>query len=260
MGSRIQPKGRRRSESRKESITTSALMDVVLEAGIATFLHALSLGSAARRSKISAAGQTATWPDTSPITPAFSPSIWVTGFTVWAPFNMPWSFTYLGYGAGVFPPGRAELRRIFFESRAHREPRSVQKHLRAIKAASSKATVGSAYGMAPAYPRTDSEADRAATARYHAMNNVYFLDAAMSGRIPEGVCRAKSPTRRWAISPGDDKIMKTPLDWLGFHYYTRRFVSAASRGPGQRAASIRHGDRRAHGERRAIPTRSFHAR
>lgn len=24
--------------------------------------------------------------------------------TVWAPFNMPWTVAYLGYGAGVFPP------------------------------------------------------------------------------------------------------------------------------------------------------------
>ncbi len=27
--------------------------------------------------------------------------------TVWAPFNMPWTFTYYGYGIGVFPPQRA---------------------------------------------------------------------------------------------------------------------------------------------------------
>src|SRR5215831_16057309 len=27
--------------------------------------------------------------------------------TIWAPFNMPWTFTYLGYGAGVFPPGKS---------------------------------------------------------------------------------------------------------------------------------------------------------
>src|SRR5260370_13781692 len=29
---------------------------------------------------------------------------------------------------------------------------------------------------------------------------------------------------------GDEKIMKVPLDWLGFHYYTRRVVSNASGG------------------------------
>jgi hypothetical protein len=38
--------------------------------------------------------------------------------------------------------------------------------------------------MAPAYPKTDSEADRAAAARYHAMNNVFFLEGckAMAAR------------------------------------------------------------------------------
>jgi len=30
---------------------------------------------------------------------------------------------------------------------------------------------------------------------------------------------------------GDEKIMRVPLDWLGFHYYTRRVVSHASASP-----------------------------
>ena len=30
------------------------------------------------------------------------------------------------------------------------------------------------------------------------------------------------------FKPGDDKIMHAPLDWVGFHYYTRRIVSDAS--------------------------------
>src|ERR1700692_1560077 len=29
--------------------------------------------------------------------------------TTWAPFNMPWTFTYYGYGVGVFPPGKADF-------------------------------------------------------------------------------------------------------------------------------------------------------
>ena len=27
--------------------------------------------------------------------------------------------------------------------------------------------------------------------------------------------------------PGDEKIMQAPLDWIGFHYYSRRLISAA---------------------------------
>jgi beta-glucosidase len=145
--------------------------------------------------------------------------------TVWAPFNMPWSFTNLGYGVGVFPPGRASY--SDFLKAAHTVNLAQGEGFRAIKAASSKATVGSAYGMAPAYPKTDSERDRAATARYHAMHNIYFLETAIHGRYPKAFV-GETPYEAMGFRPGDEQIMKVPLDWIGFHYYTRRIVSDAS--------------------------------
>jgi len=147
--------------------------------------------------------------------------------TVWAPFNMPWTFTYYGYGVGVFPPGKSDFNS--FLRAAHTVNLAQGEAFRAIKAASAKATVGSAYGMAPAYPKTDSEADRAATARYHAMNNLYFLNPAIYGEYPKAFVGA-TPYEAMGFRAGDDKIMKVPLDWVGFHYYTRRVVSAASGG------------------------------
>jgi beta-glucosidase len=147
--------------------------------------------------------------------------------TVWAPFNMPWTVAYLGYGAGTFPPGRTSY--TDFLKAAHTINLAQGQAFRAIKAASSKATVGSAYGMAPAYPKTDSEADRAATARYHAMNNIYFLETAMHGRYPNAFV-VPTPYEAMGFRPGDEKIMQVPLDWIGFHYYTRRIVSDAAGG------------------------------
>jgi beta-glucosidase len=144
--------------------------------------------------------------------------------TVWAPFNMPWAFTYYGYGIGIHPPGRAEYG--LFLKAAHTVSLAQGESSRAIKAASSKATVGSAYSMAPGYPKTDSEADRAATARYHAMNNTYFLDAAMKGEYPKAFV-GETPFELMGYRSGDDKIMRAPLDWIGFHYYTRRIISDA---------------------------------
>jgi beta-glucosidase len=149
--------------------------------------------------------------------------------TTWAPFNMPWTFTYYGYGIGVFPPCKADFNQ--FLKAAHTVNLAQGEAFRSIKAASPKATVGSAYGMAPAYPKTDSEADRAATARYHAMNNLYFLNPAMHGEYPKAFAGA-TPYEAMGFKAGDDKIMKAPLDWIGFHYYTRRIVSTAS-GSGQ---------------------------
>lgn len=145
--------------------------------------------------------------------------------SVWAPFNMPWTFTYLGYGVGVFPPGRSIY--TDFLKAAHTVSLAQSQALRAIKAASSKATVGSAYGMAPAYPKTPSAADRAAADRYHAMNNIFFLEAAMTGKYPKAFA-GETPLKAMGYQSGDDQIMKAPLDWVGFHFYTRRLVSDAS--------------------------------
>ena len=36
------------------------------------------------------------------------------------------------------------------------------------------------------------------------------------------------PYEQMGFRPGDEKIMHAPLDWVGFHYYTRRIVSDAS--------------------------------
>src|SRR6202020_1352373 len=103
--------------------------------------------------------------------------------TVWAPFNMPWAIAFMGYAAGAFPPCRTSF--SDFLKAAHTLALAQAEAHRAVKAASPMATVGSAYEMAPAYPKTDSEDDRAAAARYHAMNNVFFLEAAMNGRYPK---------------------------------------------------------------------------
>ena len=153
--------------------------------------------------------------------------------TVWAPFNMPWTVSYLGYGTGVFPPNRASYKD--FLQAAHTLNLAQGQAFRAIKAASSKGTVGSAYGMCPAYPKTNSEEDRAATARYHAMNNLFFLETAMRGKYPNPFV-GEFPYELMGFRPGDEKIMQVPLDWIGFHYYTRRVVSdaghAASSGAG----------------------------
>ncbi len=147
--------------------------------------------------------------------------------TIWAPFNMPWSFTWLGYGVGVHAPGKSDYN--LFLKAAHTVSLAQGQAFGSIKAASSKATVGSAYGMAPAYPKTDSEADRASTERYHAMNNDFFLHAAMHGKYPAAFV-GEAPYEAMGFRPGDDQLMRAPLDWIGFHYYTRRIVSDVGSG------------------------------
>ncbi|HET6176399.1 MAG TPA: family 1 glycosylhydrolase [Candidatus Sulfotelmatobacter sp.] len=145
--------------------------------------------------------------------------------TLWAPFNMPWAIAYMGYAAGAFPPCRTSF--PDFLKAAHTLALAQGEAHRSVKAASSKATIGSAYEMAPAYPKTDSEGDRAAAGRYHAMNNVFFLEAAMKGRYPNAFV-GEPPFEAMGFKAGDEKILYAPLDWVGFHFYTRRIVSDAS--------------------------------
>jgi len=147
---------------------------------------------------------------------------------VYAAFNMPWAFAYYGYGIGIHPPGRAKLSDFF--KALHTIALAQGESFRSIKAANAHATVGSAYSAAPGYPKTDSPADKAATARYHAMNNTFFLNAALKGQYPDAFVDRKAREEVLALMgfrPGDDKLLLAPLDWVGFHYYTRRIVSDA---------------------------------
>jgi len=148
--------------------------------------------------------------------------------TVWAPFNMPTDFTYHGYGKGWAPPHKENI--DLFLRAAHTVNLAQGMAFRAIKAASSKATVGSAYGMEPVYPRTGSEADRAATARYHAAHNLYCIEPAFHGAYPKKAFIGEIPYEAMGFKPGDEKIMQVPLDWVGVHYYLRLIASDASGG------------------------------
>src|SRR6201996_3609191 len=146
--------------------------------------------------------------------------------TVWAPFNMPWAIAFMGYAAGAFPPCRTSF--SDFLKAAHTLALAQGEAHRAVKSVSPHATVGSAYEMAPAYPKTGSDDDRAAAARYHAENNVVFLEAAMNARYPNAFVGAP-PLDIMGFRAGDEKLLYAPLDWVGFHYYTRRVVSDASK-------------------------------
>jgi beta-glucosidase len=147
--------------------------------------------------------------------------------TVWAPFNMSTDFTYHGYGKGWDPPYRSGY--DLFLKAAHTVNLAQGMAFRAIKAASSKATVGSAYGMEPVYPKTNSEADRAAAARWHAAHNLYSIEPAFHGTYPKAFI-GEIPYEAMGFKPGDEKIMKVPLDWVGVHYYCRLLASDSSNG------------------------------
>ncbi len=138
--------------------------------------------------------------------------------TVWAPFNMPWAIAYDGYGRGGMAPGKKDMR-LFWKA-AHALALAHGQAFRALKSASSKATVGSAWEFEPIISKTASAADTAAAARFDALHNRFFMNAALRGEYP------KMNLELLGFKPGDEKIIRTPLDWIGVHYYLRLMISA----------------------------------
>jgi beta-glucosidase len=143
---------------------------------------------------------------------------------VWAPFNMPWDIARSGYGTGFAAPGKKDF--SLFWKAAHTIALAHGLAHRALKATSAKATVGSAYEQEPAIAKSDSEADRAAMARYDAFHNRFFIEAATHGRYPAPYVGEKQLTLMGFV-PGDEKILKVPFDWVGVHYYLRLMISDA---------------------------------
>ena len=145
----------------------------------------------------------------------------------WAIFNEPWVFTNLGYYSGIHAPGRKDYK--LFLKAAHTVNLAQGEAFRAMKSASSKAQIGSAFSMSPVAPATDSAADKAAADRFHAMNNVFFLYTAKHGEYPKAFA-GEPPYDVMGFKEGDGKIMQAPLDWVGINYYNRRIVADAGQG------------------------------
>ena len=146
----------------------------------------------------------------------------------WAIFNEPWVFTMLGYGTGVHAPGKQDI--ALFLKAAHTVNLAQGEAFRAMKDSSPKAKIGSAFSMSPGAPATDSAADKAAAARFHAINNVFFLETALHGKYPDAFEGNQQPFKIMGVRPGDSDIMRAPLDWIGINYYNRHIVSDAGQG------------------------------
>ena len=142
----------------------------------------------------------------------------------WAIFNEPWVFTMLGYGTGVHAPGKSDFGQFLRAS--HTVNLAQGMAFRAMKAASPRASIGSAYSMSPGEPASDTVADREAAARFHAHNNTWFLETALRGKYPHAFVNGVEYAAL-GFQAGDEKLMQAPLDWVGINYYRRSIITAA---------------------------------
>ena len=142
----------------------------------------------------------------------------------WTLFNEPSAFTDLGYLEGMHAPGHKSL--VDFLRASHVVNLAQGAGFRALKAVRPAARVGTAFSMSPCEPATDSEADKVAAERAHAMTNLWFLEPALNGRYPEALTFL--PETVMGIKTQDIESMRAPLDFIGINLYYRTIASAPS--------------------------------
>ncbi len=140
----------------------------------------------------------------------------------WVLFNEPLAFTYRGYLEGAHAPGRTSL--PDFLHATHVVNLAQGAGFQALKQTLSSARVGTAFSMSPCEPATNSEEDKLAAERAHALINLWFLEPAMKGRYPQGF--AFLPATLMGIRAGDFEKMRAPLDFIGINLYYRTIASA----------------------------------
>jgi len=140
----------------------------------------------------------------------------------WILFNEPSAVTDLGYLEGVHAPGRKSL--VDFLRASHTVNLAQGAGFRALKAIRPGARVGTAFSMSSCEPATDSDADKIAADRTHAITNLWFLETALKGRYPEAL--AFLPETVMGIKSSDAESMRAPLDFIGINLYYRTIASA----------------------------------
>ena len=140
----------------------------------------------------------------------------------WTLLNEPAAFTSQGYLDGTHAPGRAGI--VDFLRATHTANLAQGLGFRAVKAARPQAKVGAALSMSPCEPASDSEDDRRAAERAHAITNVWFLDPALRGRYPDAF--PFNPAVLMKIQQDDMDTVRAPLDFIGINLYYRTIVAA----------------------------------
>jgi beta-glucosidase len=138
----------------------------------------------------------------------------------WILFNEPAAFTYRGYLQGQLAPGRQSI--IDFLRATHTVNLAQGEGFRALKTARPAARVGTAFSMSPCEPAANSEEDKLAAERAHAITNLWFLEPALKGRYPEAFTFL--PETIMQIRTGDLVKMRAP--WISL---ASIFTTAPSR-------------------------------
>jgi beta-glucosidase len=138
----------------------------------------------------------------------------------WLIFNEPTMFVNLGHLSGIHAPG---IKDPAITMRASHIVNLAQgKSFRAMKAVSPSLRVGSAFSMSQPYPASNSDGDHRAAERFHAWENVWYLEPALRGHYPRAI--GLTPEKLLDIRSGDMEQLRAPFDFIGINNYSRAVI------------------------------------
>jgi len=160
----------------------------------------------------------------------------------WILLNEPGIFTTLGYWIGLHAPGLRDVDAFFRAVHVVNLAQGIS--AAAARAVRADLRLGIAYNFSPCEPAGDTQADQAAAERFHAFQNLLFLEPALRGRYPEPFADPATQARM-GVRDGDLLRMRAPLDFLGVNLYMRTCVRHVDRDPlGLRAQAVGMGGTR----------------
>jgi beta-glucosidase len=153
---------------------------------------------------------------------------------LWITLNEPFVVTAFGYALGMHAPGKALM--LGALPTAHYQLLGHGLAAAALRAAgASQVMITNNYS--PAWPASDSDADRAAARAYDTLQNLLFTDPVLLGRYPDlsafGLAAdTGDPASGLAcVRDGDLAVISAPLDGLGVNYYNPTRLSALPDSP-----------------------------
>ena len=161
---------------------------------------------------------------------------------MWTTLNEPYCASYLGYGSGVFAPGRTEpagaLAAVHHLNLAHGLGAVA---IRSVLGADAPVSV-TLNMQVPQPVDPTNERDLDAVRRVDALANRAFLAPMLEGEYPADLLADTAAVTDWGfVKPGDLATINQPLDALGVNYY--RTVKVRGYEPGeQRFDADGHGN------------------
>ncbi len=137
----------------------------------------------------------------------------------WMTHNEPRCVSLLGHLTGEHAPGLHD--QALALQVAHNVLVSHGAAVPVIRGHAAGAKVGIVIDFSPAYPATDTEADRRATELHDQKYNRWFLDPIVGRGYPQLAWKDYGDDVP-EVLPADLERMAPPLDFLGINYYSRR--------------------------------------